>query len=142
LTHLAYALDLAILVPSYAIAAVLLWRRAAWGHLLATVLLVAGVGHQLGYMVALVFQTRAQITGATASDPVEPFILALYVVALALLVAAIRKRRDLGLTGIASTRQLEPKSKLAHSRSWPMEPGHAEGSPARSDSESSSRTAT
>src|SRR6266536_3160605 len=31
--HLGYALDLSLLVPAYAFAAVLLWRRAAWASL-------------------------------------------------------------------------------------------------------------
>jgi len=35
--HLGIALDLALLVPTYAAAAALLWRRAAWGYTLAAV---------------------------------------------------------------------------------------------------------
>jgi hypothetical protein len=35
IVHLGYALDLALLVPAYALAAVLLWRRAAWGFVLS-----------------------------------------------------------------------------------------------------------
>jgi hypothetical protein len=33
--HLGYVRDLSLLVPVYATAAVLLWRRAAWGYVLA-----------------------------------------------------------------------------------------------------------
>ena len=42
-----YVLDLALLVPAYAAAAVLLWRHAAWGYVLAGVLLPFTVAAQL-----------------------------------------------------------------------------------------------
>lgn len=43
--HLAYVLDLALLVPAYALAGVLLWCRRAWGFVLATVLVASSVLH-------------------------------------------------------------------------------------------------
>ena len=48
IVHLGIALDLAFLVPAYALAAVLLWRRRAWGYVLAALLLVSGTLHQIG----------------------------------------------------------------------------------------------
>jgi hypothetical protein len=69
--HLSYALDLALLVPSYVLAAVLLWRRAAWGYVAAPVVLISGLVHQLSYMAALAFQANAEVPGATAFDPQE-----------------------------------------------------------------------
>jgi hypothetical protein len=87
MTHLAYVMDLAILVPSYLLAAVLLWRRAAWGYAFATVLFVSGSLHQVSYMAALAFQARAAIPGSTAFDPIEPFILAVYAIGAVLLLA-------------------------------------------------------
>jgi hypothetical protein len=54
LVMLGMALDLSLLVPSYAVAAVLLWRRRAWGYVLGAILLASGVAHQVGYMVARV----------------------------------------------------------------------------------------
>lgn len=87
--QLGLALDLTLLVPAYALAAVLLWRRIATGYVLATVLLIAGTLHQVSYMVALVFQSTADVPGAVAFDPYEPVIAALYLTAtVALLVAA------------------------------------------------------
>jgi hypothetical protein len=86
--HLAYVLDLALLVPEYALAAVLLWRRAPWGFVLATVLLVSGVFHQLNYMAALVFQAAADVPGATAFDPVEPAIAFAFLGASAVMLAS------------------------------------------------------
>jgi hypothetical protein len=58
-THLGYALDLSLLVPAYTLAAVLLWRRAAWGHVAAAAVLISGTLHQVGYLVALPLQVRA-----------------------------------------------------------------------------------
>lgn len=90
-THLGWVLDLALLVPLYVLAAVLLWRRAAWGYLLATVALVAGTVHQLSYMVALLFQANAEVPGATAFDPQEPFITAAFLIAATSLLANVRR---------------------------------------------------
>jgi hypothetical protein len=44
-THLGAALDPSLLVPGYVLGGVLLWRRAVWGYVVATALLVAGVLH-------------------------------------------------------------------------------------------------
>jgi hypothetical protein len=91
LVHLAYTLDLSLLVPGYALAAVLLWRRAAWGYVLAAVVLVSGTVHQLGYLVAMPFQVQAGVAGATAVDPGEPPIALAFLVATAALLAGVRR---------------------------------------------------
>lgn len=93
ITHLGWVLDLALLVPAYLLAGVLLWRRAPWGYVLATVVLIAGVLQQVEYMAALVSQADAGISGATAFDPIEPFITTVYVVGAGTLIAAVRSRR-------------------------------------------------
>jgi hypothetical protein len=85
--HLAYVLDLTLLVVPYALAAVLLWRRAPWGYVAATVLLVSGLVHQLSYMVALSFQAQEDVPGATAFDPQEPAVIAVFLIALILMLA-------------------------------------------------------
>ena len=90
--HLGYALDLALLIPAYAAAAVLLLRRSPWGIVLAPVLLVSGAVHQLSYMSALVFQSAADIPGSSAFDPSEPLILAAYAVAAALMLRSLGGR--------------------------------------------------
>jgi hypothetical protein len=89
-THLGYALDLTLIVPTYLAAAVLLWRRSTWGEVLAPVLAVGGLLQQLTYMSALVFQYRADVPGATAFDPGEPIVVAAYVLVLALLLHRAR----------------------------------------------------
>jgi len=90
IVHLGIALDLAILVPTYLAAAVLLWRREAWGYILAAIVLVSGALHQVTYMVALAFQFSSGIPESVAFDPAEPIILALYVVAAVLLLKGVR----------------------------------------------------
>jgi hypothetical protein len=86
IVHLGIVLDLTVLVPLYGAAAVLLWRRRAWGFVLATLALVAGTLHQVSYVVALLFQYAAEVPGSVLMDPVEPVILLLFVVATALLL--------------------------------------------------------
>jgi hypothetical protein len=88
--HLGYVLDLALLVPASVPAAVLLWRRAPWGYLLAAAVAVLGVVYQVDYLVALVCQANAGVPGATAFDPQEPPILAAYLAATLLLLAGVR----------------------------------------------------
>jgi hypothetical protein len=74
--HLAYVLDLTLLVPGYAVAAALLWRRTRWGYPMAAALLVFSLVHELNYVVALVFQSNAHIPGATALDPQALVVIA------------------------------------------------------------------
>jgi hypothetical protein len=91
ITHLGYVMDLAFLVPGYALAAILLWRRSGLGYVLATVLVISGALHQVSYMTALVFQAREGVPGARGFDPAEPFILAAYTCAAALLLFNVRR---------------------------------------------------
>lgn len=83
--HLGYALDLALLVPAYGLASVLLWCRRPWGIVLGAALLVYSLVYQVDYMMALVFQASAGIPGSTAFDPAEPVIIAVLLTAAALL---------------------------------------------------------
>jgi hypothetical protein len=92
--HLGMALDLTLLVPLYAAAAVLLWRRAPWGYVLAGVALLAGLLHQLSYLVAMPFQVAADVPGAVASDPGEPVIVLLYLTASVLLLEGARRGEE------------------------------------------------
>jgi hypothetical protein len=89
MTRLGAVLDLSLLVPAYLLAAVLLWRRLAWGYLLATVVLVAGTLHQISYISGMAFQVAAGVPGA-GFDPFEPFILGLFAVGSALLLGNVR----------------------------------------------------
>jgi hypothetical protein len=89
-THLGWVLDLSLLVPAYALAGVLLWRRAAWGFVLATVVLVGGLEQQVDYMTALVFQANSDIPGANGFDALEPVIATLYLIGAVVLLTRIR----------------------------------------------------
>jgi hypothetical protein len=90
--HLGMALDLTLLVPLYAAAAILLWRRAPWGYVLAGLALLAGLLHQLSYLVAMPLQVAADLPGAVVSDPGEPVIVLLYLTAAVLLLRGARHR--------------------------------------------------
>ena len=89
--HLGYALDLLLIVPAYATAALLLWRRSVWGSVIGAAVLSGGLLQQLTYMAALVFQHRAGVPGSTAFDPGEPVVVISYAVALWL---ALRREAD------------------------------------------------
>ncbi|MBF6181701.1 Uncharacterised protein [Nocardia otitidiscaviarum] len=89
LVHLGIALDLGILVPAYAIAAALLWRRHQWGPVWAAILLTSGALHQVSYLAALLGQWAAEVPGAVAFDPAEPVILLVYAVAAILVLRGI-----------------------------------------------------
>ena len=94
IVHLGMALDLTLLVPLYAAAALLVWRRRTWGYVLAGLALVAGVLHQLSYVVAMPFQAAAGVPGAVAYDPGEPIVVALYVAGLVLMLRDARRRKE------------------------------------------------
>ena len=86
--RLGIALDLALLVPFYATAVVLLWRGGAWGFLLGVVAVTSGLLHQVSYLVAMPMQVAADVPGAARSDPAEPVVVVVYLLALALLARA------------------------------------------------------
>lgn len=91
--HLALALDLGVQVPLYATAAVLLWRRTAWGYLLAFVALLSGIPEQISYLVGMPLQVAAGVPAAVSFDPLEPVILAFYLVGFLMLLAGARTVR-------------------------------------------------
>jgi hypothetical protein len=84
--RLGIVLDLALLVPSYALAAVLLWQGSPWGFVLGVLATVSGLLHQLSYQAGMVVQSLADVPGARWFDPFEPAIVLVYVVALVALL--------------------------------------------------------
>jgi hypothetical protein len=94
--HLGLVLDLTSLVPLYATAAALLWRRLPWGYVLAVLALVPGLLHQVGYVAALAAQSAAGVPGAMPFDPVEPVIVLLYAAATTALFVRRRAPLDPG----------------------------------------------
>lgn len=91
--QLGIVLDLAVLVPLYGAAARLLWRGHRAGLVLGAIALVAGLMHQLGYLVALVFQDLAGVPGAVSFDPLEPVIVAVYLTGTVLLYRGLSQAR-------------------------------------------------
>jgi hypothetical protein len=82
-----YVLDLAVLLPASVISGILLWRRAAWGFLLAPMLL--GVLALLSIGIVAAFAVLAS-RGETVPVPVAAFVAALAVVQLAVFVRFLR----------------------------------------------------
>lgn len=68
---LIFALDLSIIVPTTALAAVLLWKRHPWGYVLGAIMLVKAFTYGLGLILSTAF-----VAGFSASgqwDPLLPF---------------------------------------------------------------------
>lgn len=77
-THLGYALDLTLLVPTLGLAATLLWRRSATGHVLgAATCLYVGL-YQVNYLAQKYFVADA-VPGQARFDP---YILPVFVLLL------------------------------------------------------------
>jgi hypothetical protein len=91
--HLVYTLDLSLLVPSFALAGVLLWRRTAWGFVLATLVGVYAAVYQLNYLIASAFQADADVAGAMALDPAALGLTIAFLLAAVLLLGNLRPAR-------------------------------------------------
>jgi hypothetical protein len=87
--HLIYTLDLSLLVPSFALAAVLLWRRSPFGYALATAASVYGAVYQLNYMAATLFQANAKVPGVAAFDPLTVVLTIGFVLALGFMLRGL-----------------------------------------------------
>ncbi|HEX2894957.1 MAG TPA: hypothetical protein VHO29_13245 [Marmoricola sp.] len=98
--RLGIVMDLAVLAPFYATAALLLWRGTVWGFLLSTVAVSSGLLLQLGYVVAMPVQVAADVPGAVRGDPAEPVIVLVYLFAALLLARA--RRMPPAPTGVRS----------------------------------------
>lgn len=107
IVHLGLVLDLAVQVPLYGAAAVLVWRRVPWGYVLAFVALLSGVPEQVSYLVGMPFQAAGGVPGAVAFDPLEPVIAALYVVGFLVLLQGARPRH--ARVRSAGNRELEER---------------------------------
>ena len=94
--HLVFALDLSLLVPSLAIAGILLFRRTAAGYLLGPAMASMGAGYLLNLMVAGVFQANANVVGAKAFPPESLVLTTGMLVASALLLWPRRRSEKEG----------------------------------------------
>jgi hypothetical protein len=92
--HLVFALDLALLVPSLALAGVLLLRRAPLGYLLGAAMAVMGAVYQVNMLAAGVFQARADVAGSTAFAPESVGLTVAFAVAALFLLVPRRAGQE------------------------------------------------
>jgi len=91
--HLVYATDLTFFVVPLGVAAVLLWRRTAWGYVLGTVMAVMGGAYLVNLMSAAAFQARAGVAGVAAFSPFSLLLDLAFVAAAAAMLARMTPRR-------------------------------------------------
>ena len=91
--HLVYAIDLSLLAPVFVVAGILLWRREAWGSVLAVAVNASGAVYLAVLWAVGGFQADAGIAGKTWLSPVAiGSVLACLAATLALLVRPNRRR--------------------------------------------------
>jgi hypothetical protein len=86
--HLVFAIDLSVMVPSMALAGVLLWRRRAWGFVMGTAMSVFGAIYQLNLAAAGWFQASAGVEGVKRIDPVGAVFIVVFLVAGGVMIRA------------------------------------------------------
>lgn len=85
--HLVYALDMGVLAPAFLTAGVMLWRRMAWGSVLAVAVNASGAAYLAVLWAVGGFQSDAGIAGTSWLSPVAlGSTLACLAATLALLV--------------------------------------------------------
>ena len=85
---LIFALDLSIVVPTTALAAVLLWRHHPWGYILGAIMLVKSFAYGLVLCLAAAFVADFGASGAW--DPLMPFYLFITIGGMAGTIALLR----------------------------------------------------
>jgi hypothetical protein len=94
-TSYVFALDLTLAVPVMLVAAVLLWRRQAWGYVLGAIVGVKGVLYASALLVMSGYQADRGQHDAWSFAPVAVFLLAgCLAVAVALLTQLAADHRD------------------------------------------------
>jgi hypothetical protein len=90
--HLVYAIDLSLLAPVFVVAGILLWRREAWGSVLAVAINASGAVYLAVLWAVGGFQADAGIPGTTWLSPVAiGSVLACLAATVALLVRPHRE---------------------------------------------------
>lgn len=80
-TGVVYATDLALLVPSMVLGAILLWKRRVWGYMLAAMLMIKGTTYALALVAMSAFAAGFSLSGRW--DPFTPVYIGLVVGCLA-----------------------------------------------------------
>jgi hypothetical protein len=87
-----FALDLTLVVPTMLVAAVLLWRRHAWGHVLGTIVGIKGVLYALVLLAMAAGQANRGEDDAWSFAPVSAFLLVGCLLVAASLLRDVRDR--------------------------------------------------
>jgi hypothetical protein len=91
-TAIVFALDLTLVVPTMLVAAGLLWRRRAWGHVLGAVVGVKGVLYASVLLAMAVDQATRGEDDAWSFAPVSAFLLVGCLLVAVLLLRDVRDR--------------------------------------------------
>jgi hypothetical protein len=87
--HMVYATDLTFFVVPLGVAAVLLYRRTAWGYLLGTVMAVTGAAYLVNLMSAAAFQAHAHVPGVAAFSVSSLVLVAAFAAAAVVMLATM-----------------------------------------------------
>lgn len=93
-TGVVYALDLTLLVPALAVAAVLLWKRRPEGFVLATVMMIKATTYSVALIAMSPFAARAGVADAWALTPLWAVLGAGTAVSMALLLWNLNRKGD------------------------------------------------
>jgi hypothetical protein len=91
-TAIVFALDLTLLVPFLVLAAVWLWRRRAWGYVLASMMCAKGATYTLALTVSSLFADRAGIAGVSAEIVLWAALTTTGAAATAIMFGSLRGR--------------------------------------------------
>lgn len=83
-TGIVYALDLSLLVPVLLLGGILIWRREAWGFILAAISLIKGATY------TLVLTVNSLLTASHAETPIWFSTTALSLVAIGFLLGNMK----------------------------------------------------
>ena len=109
--HLVYAIDLSLLAPVFVVAGVLLWRREAWGSVLAVAINASGAVYLAVLWAVGGFQADAGIAGKTWLSPVAiGSVLACLAATLALLVRPHARRHQDRAAAPRAEQRTSPKA--------------------------------
>jgi hypothetical protein len=87
-----FALDLTLVVPTMLVAAWLLWRRRAWGHVLGAVVGVKGVLYAIVLLALAADQANRGEDDAWSFAPVSAFLLVGCLLVVLVVLRDVRRR--------------------------------------------------
>ena len=113
-TAIVYAVDLTLMVPAMLLGAVLLWRRQAWGYVLASILTVKGVAYPLALLAMSLFASQAGVPDAWDLAPLWAFLGALGLVAVWFTYRGLQPSAVASTSRTASRKAARRAARAAH----------------------------